>query len=335
MGDYLDAAKATIDAQKMALLNAIAQSGQAGRQAYEQGQAAIQSQQQATAQAALQRAAQLGAPAGATQGITDKVNAPSDLRLTNLQGAADSRAAIFNSARQANANFMTESGAAVPLLREITNRKVAELRAAAEEKAQARAFAAEEHQWRMEEHQAALDAAKAKTQTPAQLVTDMGGTDYVGKQLDDLSQPSSAQSKYAETEHTLYGTPNDPQGAEMAALEAHFGLPPGYGAQLAAKSKADAAAQDAALQRNTAGPEAKSDQQIGTAVGLSAQSVQHARTSDIYTKAQRAIQAQMDAGKSPSDIITLLRGSSDYSGHPKTIEVALRDLFPPAAFSGL
>ena len=74
------------DEQKKLLLQAIAENGNAGRQAFQQAQSDLQSQKAAAMQAAMSRAAAVQAP-GAFQGqIDQEVNVPYDTGIRSLTG---------------------------------------------------------------------------------------------------------------------------------------------------------------------------------------------------------------------------------------------------------
>lgn len=248
MGNPLTAAQDQIQAQKRALLENMAQNGTAAaQQTYAQAQADVAAQKAQTIKAALAEAGRAGAPPEAAAGITSKLSAPYDRRALDLSSSATSHQQLLGTMSQANDEYLQQASSAVPALQALVDRKIAELRADAADKAAQRQFAAQQHQWAMEEHQARLDAAQ-KPPSLSSIVSDNGGADFLGQRLGELSAPNSGQSKYAETEHTLYGTPNDPQGSELGALGASLGLPSGYAANLAATSASKAAKASTAAQ---------------------------------------------------------------------------------------
>lgn len=132
MGDAFDSAGTAIDAQKAALLAAIAKAGTAGRQAYEAGQADLAAHRQSAVQAALAGAAQRGAPGELSGQLESTVSQPYDRGIASLTAGAASRQGDL-AARQANSDsYLTQVQGAMPVVRAQAERQLAALRAKAE-----------------------------------------------------------------------------------------------------------------------------------------------------------------------------------------------------------
>lgn len=159
-----------IDAQKAALLSAIAQQGSQGQAAFQAEQARRQAAQQAAVAAVAQRANMsggMGSTAGQTysKGLQGQA---ADLGSVYAQDAALSQKSFANSIAQtsaANAAYMDQARAAVPVVNAQTAGIVAQIRA--EQQAAREAAAADAEQRQLEREKMAFEREQMQAEREA------------------------------------------------------------------------------------------------------------------------------------------------------------------------
>lgn len=113
MADPWAGAQSNVDDQKKAMLQAMAQSGSAGRAAFEEARKAVEAEQQAAMQRAAQRAALVGMP---NVGVEGQVGEAYGSRLSALDSAKAGFDADLARRQSANENYFGQVGAALPFL---------------------------------------------------------------------------------------------------------------------------------------------------------------------------------------------------------------------------
>ncbi|MFP5376115.1 MAG: hypothetical protein ACLGIO_04940 [Acidimicrobiia bacterium] len=146
MAGAFDAANATIEAQRKALLSAMATAGTAGAEAVKAAQADLAARRQAAVAAAQAAAGGRDAPAALQAQLGSTIATPYDASAAALTAGAASRTGDL-AARQANTeSYLGEVSAAMPVVRAQAERQLAELRARAAREAAGDSLARERHQ---------------------------------------------------------------------------------------------------------------------------------------------------------------------------------------------
>jgi len=188
--DSFDAASASVEEQRRALLAAVAAGGTQGRQAYQQAQAEVGALRQNAIRAALAEAGQRGAPQAVQDQISAQVGQGYDRQLSGMAASQGSRDAEYAQRGAAGNSYMDQVQGAIPVLRAQAQQQKEELQAKAMADAEERALkldlgkmqlmkamqggsdtenpialaklqmAQEEHDWKGQERQAAIDGPK-------------------------------------------------------------------------------------------------------------------------------------------------------------------------------
>ncbi len=137
MADAFPSAEKDINAGKMELLQAVAQAGTQGRQAYEATQKSMQQAQAQAAQDALNRASVVNAPAAFTQQLQAQQAVPFDRRAADIAQIKGANEMYRDSAAASGQRYMAGVSAAVPIARAQAERAYAQRAAETQAKAKA------------------------------------------------------------------------------------------------------------------------------------------------------------------------------------------------------
>src|SRR5574343_24749 len=236
-----------IDQQKAALLTAIAQQGQQGQQAFAAEAARRAAAQQAAVAAVTQQSKMTGAAGNAPKEFTQQLQQKqTDLGNIYAQDAAMSGQTFANSIAQtgaANAAYMDQARAAIPIVNAQTAGTVAQIRAEqqaaaeerafqaeqrriqAEEDAKDRAFAEQQRQWEIEDRNATADDEKT-AQDQQGIVTRANASDpVVGSVVDALTKdaPDFRTAVVALDSYVKQALAGDETGAARKSWEASGG----------------------------------------------------------------------------------------------------------------
>ena len=171
----------TADNQKQALLQAIAQAGQAGRQQYQTMQQANEADRQAALQAATQREAVVqNMPPALAQELGVKTAQPFDLGQQLYQEGQQSQANNMAQLSAAGGNYLSELKASIPVVQADVQSKVAALQDAANNQNAQRALDLQLKQLEVQKAQASSTAPGADL---SKVITDNGGLQTFGTSL--------------------------------------------------------------------------------------------------------------------------------------------------------
>jgi len=160
MSDTFQGAEESADAQKRALLAAIAQQGSAAKDQFSaQAQAWGDRRNQAVAGAA-ERAGAIGAPADAVAQLQQSATSAAEPYAQDAWRAAQAQDAENTRMTTANSNYMDQLRSAIPIARSVASARIAEIQAEAADRAAQRAsnrsgmsFAAEDQAFQREKMQ--------------------------------------------------------------------------------------------------------------------------------------------------------------------------------------
>jgi len=291
-GDTFSQAQTDINNSRAQLLAAMAQAGSAGKAAYDQAIQQVGQQKQDAVSQAL-KAATAGEAPGTLAAITGMVSAPYDRTATDLGSAQASRAASMQE-RQAGANtYLDEALAAVPAMRNAAELHLADLRAKAEQQAQAAQTSEALKQMSLQLESMRLQHAgssggltpyqaweigqqEAKQGDPSTIIANQGGANQLGdllyRQGSGFAAAKTPANVLANPAALLFGqsggTPD--AGTWAGALGSQMGLPAPTAQQLAAgspASKADQANDAVRVAQNSIGQTARAGNPFGIPAG--------------------------------------------------------------------
>lgn len=166
MVDAYGGAESSIDAQKRALLAAVAQQGAAGKAAYEAQAAAAAEAQKAAVEAANKRASTTQG-SSAPQALVDRLGQSAadvaGLYHSDALVAGQHHAQEMDRIQSANGAYMDQARAAVPLARQLAAQRAAEQAAARSGDAEDQAWQREQRQWAREDRAAEVEDRNRKT----------------------------------------------------------------------------------------------------------------------------------------------------------------------------
>lgn len=137
-------AEASTEAQRRALLGAVAQYGSQGREAIAAQQAQADSARTAAVQAAAGRAGAINAPAALVTQLRQQAAAPADIASRDAALAGQAQAAEMSRLASANGNYMSQVAAATPIVRAQAGARVSQIIAEQQNAEAARQDAAEQ-----------------------------------------------------------------------------------------------------------------------------------------------------------------------------------------------
>lgn len=139
VGQAYGDAGATVANQKAALLQAVAQAGQAGKMAHQAQQTQTQNDRTAALGQVAQQTGFGAAPGAFQQQLQQSVAQPGN--VAEMVGAGNNPAGYYGAMGKANSDYMDAVGAAVPIAREWTQRQANSIAATAAQEREARAAA--------------------------------------------------------------------------------------------------------------------------------------------------------------------------------------------------
>jgi len=128
-----DNTEAQLDEQKKALLQAIAEQGSAGRQAFQNAQTANEQQKATAMQQALARATAINAPDAFNQGAAQDLARPFDATASNLSNQQATFDADLARSAATNSSYFDKVKASVPIVRAQSDAEIARILAEAKQ----------------------------------------------------------------------------------------------------------------------------------------------------------------------------------------------------------